>query len=313
MSDLDILVLGDANPDLVLSGGDVVPAFGQAERLVDEARLVIGGSGAIFACGAAKLGLRVAFAGVVGDDMFGRFMCDQLQAHGIDTSAVAVLPERSTGVTVVMSGREDRAMLTFAGTTGDLRRSVIGTDVLSRTRHIHVSSYFLQRALAPELPALFREARDGEATTSLDPNWDPSGMWDNGLMALLPEVDVFLPNEVEALSMARISVVEDAIARLRSSGAGTVVVKTAGQGAVAAQAGHAVAVAGIPTQVVDSTGAGDSFDAGFLAGFLAGQPLRRCMEIGNACGALSTRGIGGASTQPTMVEALETIERGSVP
>ncbi len=313
MSDLDILVLGDANPDLVLSGGDVVPAFGQAERLVDEARLVIGGSGAIFACGAAKLGLRVAFAGVVGDDMFGRFMCDQLRSHGIDTSAVAVLPERSTGVTVVMSGREDRAMLTFAGTTGDLRRSVIGTDVLSRTRHIHVSSYFLQRALAPELPALFREARNGEATTSLDPNWDPSGMWDNGLMALLPEVDVFLPNEVEALSMARISVVEDAIARLRSSGAGTVVVKTAGQGAVAAQAGHAVAVAGIPTQVVDSTGAGDSFDAGFLAGFLAGQPLRRCMEIGNACGALSTRGIGGASTQPTMVEALETIERGSVP
>jgi sugar/nucleoside kinase (ribokinase family) len=313
MSDLDILVLGDANPDLVLSGGDVVPAFGQAERLVDEARLVIGGSGAIFACGAAKLGLRVAFAGVVGDDMFGRFMCDQLQAHGIDTSAVAVLPQRSTGVTVVMSGREDRAMLTFTGTTGDLRRSVIGADVLSRTRHIHVSSYFLQRALAPELPALFREARDGEATTSLDPNWDPSGMWDNGLMALLPEVDVFLPNEVEALSMARISVVEDAIARLRSSGAGTVVVKTAAQGAVAAQAGHAVAVAGIPTQVVDSTGAGDSFDAGFLAGFLGGQPLRRCMEIGNACGALSTCGIGGASTQPTMVEALETIERGSVP
>ena len=313
MSDLDILVLGDANPDLVLSGGDVVPAFGQAERLVDEARLVIGGSGAIFACGAAKLGLRVAFAGVVGDDMFGRFMCDQLQAHGIDTSAVAVLPERSTGVTVVLSGREDRAMLTFAGTIGDLRRSVIGADVLSRTRHIHVSSYFLQRTLAPELPALFREARDGEATTSLDPNWDPSGEWDNGLMALLPEVDVFLPNEVEALSMARISVVEDAIARLRSAGAGTVVVKTAGQGAVAAQAGDAVAVAGIPTQVVDSTGAGDSFDAGFLAGFLGGQPLRRCLEIGNACGALSTRGIGGVSTQPTMVEALETIERGSVP
>ena len=313
MSDLDILVLGDANPDLVLSGGDVVPAFGQAERLVDEARLVIGGSGAIFACGAAKLGLRVAFAGVVGDDMFGRFMCDRLKAHGIDTSALAVLPERSTGVTVVLSGREDRAMLTFAGTIGDLRRSVIGSDVLSRTRHIHVSSYFLQRTLAPELPALFREARDGEATTSLDPNWDPSGEWDNGLMALLPEVDVFLPNEVEALSMARISVVEDAIARLRSAGAGTVVVKTAGQGAVAAQAGDAVAVAGIPTQVVDSTGAGDSFDAGFLAGFLGGQPLRRCLEIGNACGALSTRGIGGVSTQPTMVEALETIERGSVP
>jgi sugar/nucleoside kinase (ribokinase family) len=313
MSGFDILVLGDANPDLVMSGESVEPAFGQAERLVDEGRLVIGGSGAIFACGAAKLGLRVAFAAVVGDDIFGRYMCDQLQAHDVDTSAVAVLPDRSTGVTVVLSGPHDRAMLTFPGTTGDLRRSVIDADLLSRTRHIHVSSYFLQRALTSELPDLFREARKGEATTSLDPNWDPSGEWDKGLMALLPEIDVFLPNEVEALSMARISVVEDAIARLRSSGAGTVVVKTAGQGSVAAQASDLISVPALPTLVVDSTGAGDSFDAGFLAGFLGGEPLRRCMEIGNACGALSTRGLGGTSTQPTMVEALEAIERGSVP
>jgi sugar/nucleoside kinase (ribokinase family) len=313
MSGFDVLVLGDANPDLVMSGETVVPAFGQAERLVDEARLVIGGSGAIFACGAAKLGLRVAFAGVVGDDMFGRYMCEQLQARGVDTSAVAVLSERATGVTVVLSGREDRAMLTFAGTTGDLRRAVIDADLLSRTRHIHVSSYFLQRALVPELPDLFREARTGEATTSLDPNWDPSGSWDSGLMALIPEIDVFLPNEVEALSMARISTVDGAIARLRSSGAGTVVVKTAGQGSVGAQASDLIAVPALPTQVVDSTGAGDSFDAGFLAGFLGGEPLRRCLEIGNACGALSTRGIGGTSTQPTMVEALAAIERGSVP
>ena len=147
-------------------------------------------------------------------------------------------------------------MLTFAGTTW----------LMAEVR---------DSALCVELPALFREARDGEATTSLDPNWDPSGQWDNGLMALLPEVDVFLPNEVEALSMARISVVEDAIVRLRSSGAGTVVVKTAGQGAVAAQAGGVVGVAGIPTQVVDSTGAGDSFDAGASS---------RASSAGSRCG-----------------------------
>jgi sugar/nucleoside kinase (ribokinase family) len=313
MSDFDLMVLGDANPDLVLSGDSVVPAFGQAERLVDDGQLVIGGSGAIFACGAAKLDLRVAFAAVVGDDMFGRFMCDELQAHGVDTSAVAMVPERSTGVTVVLSGPEDRAMLTFAGTTGDLRRSMIDDDLLRRARHIHVSSYFLQRELVPELPALLHEARGGEATTSLDPNWDPSGIWDGGLLGLLPEVDVFLPNEVEALSLARISVIEGAIARLRSSGAGTVVVKTAGQGAVGAQASEQIVVPALPTQVVDSTGAGDSFDAGFLAGFLGGEPLGRCLEIGNACGALSTRGLGGTSTQPTMVEVLETLERGTVP
>ncbi len=313
MSGFDILVLGDANPDLILSGDSVVPAFGQAERLVDDARFVIGGSGAIFACAAAKMGLRVAFAGVVGDDLFGRFMCDRLQEQGVDTSAVVVAPDRPTGVTVVLSGRADRAMLTFAGTTGDLRREMIDPDLLRRTRHIHVSSYFLQHALVPDLADLFHEAREGEATTSLDPNWDPAGDWDGGLLTLLPEVDVFLPNEVEALSLARISVVDDAIARLRSSGAGTVVVKTAEQGAIAAQASEQVTVPGLSTTIVDSTGAGDSFDAGFLAGFLNGDPLRRCLELGNACGALSARGLGGTAMQATMVEALDAIERGSVP
>jgi len=194
MSGFDLLVLGDVNPDLILHGDTVVPAFGQAERLVDEARLVIGGSGAILACGAAKLGLRVALAGVVGDDMFGRYMCERLQAHGVDTSAVVVLPDRPTGVTVVLSGRHDRAMLTSPGTIGELRRSVIDEDLLRRTRHVHVSSYFLQRELAPELPGLFHDARAGDTTTSLDPNWDPTGVWDSGLTALLPEIDVFLGN-----------------------------------------------------------------------------------------------------------------------
>jgi sugar/nucleoside kinase (ribokinase family) len=312
VSGFDLLVLGDCNPDLVLLGGQVEPAFGQAEHLVDEARLVIGGSGAILACGAARLGLRVAIASVVGDDVFGRFMREELGARGVDTSAVVVDREQPTGVTVVLSGPSDRAMLTCSGTIASLRRSMIPDDLLERSRHIHVSSYFLQRSLASELPELFQQARGGEATTSIDPNWDPAGTWDDGLLALLPDVDVFLPNEMEALSLSRISVVDDAVARLRTAGAGTVVVKTADHGATAAQASELVRVPALPVDVVDSTGAGDSFDAGFLAGFLAGESLQRCLEIGNACGALSTLGIGGTATQPTMVEALSAIERGRV-
>jgi sugar/nucleoside kinase (ribokinase family) len=312
MSDFDILVLGDANPDLVLSGEHVEPAFGQAERLVEGAELVIGGSGAIFACGAARLGLRVAFAAVVGDDIFGRFMCEELSARGVDTAAVTVLPERATGLTVVLSGRDDRAMLTFPGTIGELRRSLIADDLLRRTRHVHVSSYYLQRSLTPELPTLFKEARASDATTSVDPNWDPSGLWDDGLMALLPEIDVFLPNEMEALSLARISSLDGAVGRLRSAGAGTVVVKASARGVIGAQASETVEVPAFPLRVVDSTGAGDSFDAGFLAAYLNGEPLRRCMEIGNACGGLSTQAVGGTASQPTMTEALDALDRGAV-
>ena len=312
MSGFDLLVLGDCNPDLVLRGDHVEPAFGQAERLVDEASMVVGGSGAILACGAARLGLRVALAAVVGDDIFGRFMREELEARGVDTSAVVVDSERPTGVTVVLSGSQDRAMLTSPGAIASLNRTMISDDLLERSRHIHVSSYFLQRSLVSELPALFRHARAGEATTSIDPNWDPSGRWDDGLLATLPEVDVFLPNEMEALSLARISSVEEAIGRLRAAGAGTVVVKAADHGAIAAQASDLVRLGAFPVEVVDSTGAGDSFDAGFLAGFLAGESVRRCLEIGNACGALSTLGVGGTATQPTMVEALDAIERGGV-
>jgi sugar/nucleoside kinase (ribokinase family) len=309
--DFDLLVLGDANPDLVLLGDDVAPAFGQAEWLVDDARMVIGGSGAILACGAARLGLRVAFAGVVGEDLFGAFMREQLEARGIDTGSLSVDMDRPTGITVVLARKDDRAMLTSAGTIGDLRRSLIDANVLARSRHVHVSSYFLQRTLAAELPDLLRHARQAGATTSVDPNWDPSGAWDDGILALLPEVDVFLPNEMEALSIARISDVEQAIGRLRSAGAGTVVVKTAERGAIAGQATELVHVPSIPTAVVDTTGAGDSFDAGFLAGYLAGEPLRRCLELGNACGALSTLAIGGTAAQPTLAEALDAVERGS--
>ncbi|MEO8477195.1 MAG: carbohydrate kinase family protein [Actinomycetota bacterium] len=310
MADYDLLVLGDANPDLVLSGDQVEPAFGQAERLVDHATLTIGGSGAILACGAARLGLRVAFAGVVGDDLFGAFMREQLTARGVDIGGVVVDPRRPTGVTVVLSGPEDRAILTSLGTIGDLRAALIDPGTIASTRHVHVSSYFLQRGLAAELPEIFERVHRAGATTSVDPNWDPSEGWDGGLIDLLPQVDVFLPNEMEALRLAHISDIDEAVTRLRAR-APFVVIKRGDRGALGARTGELVEVPAIPTRVVDATGAGDSFDAGFLTAFLSGEPLDVSLRIANACGALSTRSSGGTDGQPTMDEVLGELERGS--
>src|SRR5690606_37798313 len=98
MGEFDLLVIGEINPDLNLHGKDVVPAFGQAEKLVEDATLVIGSSSAITACGAARLGLQVAFLGVVGDDPFGHFMLAAMAAKGVDTSACIVDPALSTGL-----------------------------------------------------------------------------------------------------------------------------------------------------------------------------------------------------------------------
>jgi sugar/nucleoside kinase (ribokinase family) len=310
MADFDLLVLGDANPDLILHGGAVEPAFGQAERLVDHANLTVGGSGAILACGAARLGLRVAFAGVVGDDLFGDFMREQLAARGIDTTGVAVDPSRPTGVTVVLSKPDDRAILTSLGTIGDLRSALIDPDMLASSRHVHVSSYFLQRGLSEDLPAIFEEAHGAGATTSVDPNWDPTGGWDGGLMDLLSQIDVFLPNEMEALRLAHISEIGEAVRRLRAR-APFVVIKRGERGALGARAGEVVEAPALPARVVDATGAGDSFDAGFLMAFLADEPLETSLRIATACGSLSTLTLGGTEGQPTVDEVRAAIDRGS--
>lgn len=310
MEPMDLLVLGDVNPDLVMRGGDVVPAFGQAERVVEEATLTIGGSGAILACGAARLGLRVALCGLVGDDLFGRFMCDALRERQVDIRGLVVDPDGVTGITVVLAAPGDRAMLTATGSMGSLRIESVDRELLDAARHVHVSSYFLQSGLWPDLQHVFDDVHRRGGTTSVDPNWDPSGMWDAGVMRLLPHTDVFLPNAMEAMQLAHISDLDEAIRRLRAE-TSMVVVKQGAGGALASTTGETAQMPSIPAQVVDATGAGDSFDAGFLTAWLADMPLERCLAIGNACGALSTRVVGGTSGQATMDEVLEAIERGS--
>src|SRR5512138_1949952 len=110
----DILVAGEINPDLILTG-DVIPAFNQTEKLVDSAALTIGSSSAIFACGAARLGLRVAFIGLCGDDVFGHFMLDEMSKRHVDVTHVIVRKDGQTGVSVILNDHSDRAILTHPG------------------------------------------------------------------------------------------------------------------------------------------------------------------------------------------------------
>jgi sugar/nucleoside kinase (ribokinase family) len=277
------------------------------ERLLDAAHLTVGGSGAIVACGAARLGLRVAFCGVVGDDHFGRYLRDELDRRGVDVRGLVVEPDRSTGLTVVLARPDDRAILTHEGTIGDLRTELIDSELLAAAAHVHVASYFLQRRLAPDLPALFERARAEGVTTSVDPNGDPSERWDGGLRALLPHTNVFLPNATEATHIAGTASLEDAVITLAAD-AGVVVAKAGSDGAVAARDHQLVRVPPPAVDPLDATGAGDSFDAGFLRSWLAGDPLERALAIANACGALSTRALGGVDAQPTFDEALALAE-----
>ena len=300
----DILVAGEINPDLILSG-DVEPEFDQVEKLVDSATLAIGSSSVIFACGAARLGLKVAFTGKCGDDIFGRFMLAEMNSHGIDTASVMVQPGGQTGLSVILNRGANRAILTHTGLIASLTSSEVGDDLLRKVRHLHVASYFLQTGLQPGLADLFRRAHALGLTTSLDPNWDPSGEW-RGFDTLLPAVDVFLPNENEALALTHTKNIDTACQRLGET-CKVAVIKLGAEGAIGRRGNESIRVPALSIEVVDTIGAGDSFDAGFLYGFLSGWGLEKCLRLAAACGSLSTSGEGGTTAQPKLEEAMKHV------
>jgi sugar/nucleoside kinase (ribokinase family) len=297
----DVVVLADLNPDLLLSGPGVVPAFGQVERLIDDARLALGGSGSIFATGASRLGLRTAVVGLVGDDPFGLFVLERLAAAGVNSEGVVVDAATSTGLTVVLNRGADRAILTHLGAIGRMTAQLVDRSLLAGARHVHVASYFLQRGLQTGLPGLLREARAGGATTSLDTNWDPDERWSDGIGEVLEEVDVLLPNEAEACALGRAATLEEAVASLAGC-VPDVVVKRGALGGYASTAGRLHSASTPTVDVVDTTGAGDSFDAGYIFGLLRGLSPEDRLRAACVCGALSTRGVGGTAAQPDEAE-----------
>jgi len=297
----DILVAGEINPDLILTG-DVKPEFGQIEKLVDDAILTIGSSSAIFACGAARLGLKVAFVGVCGDDIFGRFMLEEMQTRNVDVSNVIIRPGEQTGLSIIFNQEGDRAILTYLGVISELQASDIPDILLSTARHIHVASYFLLTQLQPDLPALFHRAHSFGLTTSLDTNYDPSEKW-IGFNELLSVTDIFLPNKTEALSITRSDDIEYAVEQLVNKSK-LVAIKLGADGALVKDNKKTIRAGSIPVHVVDTVGAGDSFDAGFIYGYLNNWELERSLRLACICGALSTQQAGGTEGQPTLDEAL---------
>jgi sugar/nucleoside kinase (ribokinase family) len=313
--DLDILVVGEINPDIVVSDPDPVPVFGEVERVVGSIRMTVGSSSAIFACGAARLDLRVAFWGVVGDDAFGRFMLDEMANRGVDVASCVVDPDRPTGATVILASGADRAILTAMGAIGALEVGVVPLALVDRARHLHSGGFYLQETSRQRLPAFFADARGRGLTTSFDTNWDPTERWDGGIAEMIRAADIFFPNAAEARRIARVDDVEEAARALaatgaigRTDGGPIVAVKLGAAGALACRAdGLIVRVAAMAIEPADTTGAGDSFNAGFLRAWLDGGDLRDCLEFGVVCGGLSTRAAGGVDGQATLLEVHEAL------
>jgi sugar/nucleoside kinase (ribokinase family) len=301
---VDLVVVGDCNPDVLVLGGDVTPAFGQEEKLVDSIELVVGGSASITAVAAARLGLSVALVAAVGDDPAGEFMLGQLAAEGVATDAVAVRGGSPTGMTVALSNGGDRAILTALGAVSSLTAADVPAALLRRARHLHISSYFLvEESLGPGLADVIATAQAAGAAVSLDTNWDPSGRWgDDRLAAALAQADLLLPNEAEAVRLSGEPDLAAAVPVLTAAGS-RLVVKLGARGALCAGGPRRHRVSVPPLEPVDATGAGDCFNAGLIAGLLQGLDLPGAAALGCAAGALSTRAPGGTGSCPDLPSA----------
>lgn len=283
-----------------MAGGDIVPRFGQAEQLVASYDLEMGGSCSIFACQAAKLGLRVRILGRVGEDSFGELILRRLQGCGVDTRYVRVDPTLKTGLGLALCKDDDRAILTYMGSINVLTPDDVSDEFLAAARHLHYGSFFLHEGLKPHAPDIVRRAKALGLSVSLDTNWDPDEQWNSTLREILPMVDVFLPNEQEAQLIAGHQDLDAAIAQLKTWGSDLIAVKRGAEGAeVVSDDGRAFHRVQPAAEGGDSIGAGDSFDAGFLAGWLRGMDRERSLAVACECGREVAGRIGGLAGQPS--------------
>ena len=297
-----VVVIGELNVDAVATGLAQEPRLG-LEIIATDFQMTLGSASAIFASGVARLGHEVTFVSKVGRDDFGDFCLEALRANGVGTRHVLRDPASKTGITLALSTRKDRALVTYLGAISSLRYEDVRTSLLKGKGHLHLTSYFLQEGLRPSFARLFREARAAGLTTSFDPNSDPTSRWGKEIWEVLAHTDIFFLNRDEALGLTR---ARDTRGALKALGARVpcAVIKLGPTGAVAVKDGAVANSPGFEVDSLDTTGAGDTFAAGFVSAHLEGLGLEECLRRGNACGALSTLKAGGTANQPDR-EALE--------
>ena len=298
MKKYDVVTAFDICVDFLMDLGATEPEFGQKEKLVDNYGLEMGGSACIFATQCAKLGLATTGAGTAGTDSFGTVMLECLERDGVDTANIRRGTDKTALTLCLNKTGGDRAILTYMGKMDTVQAAWLD-ELLPQTRHLHICSYFLLQSLQAEYPALLKKAKELGVTVSLDTNWDPEEKWDGGIKEILPYVDVFLPNENELMLITGKDNVQDAL-RFAGQWVPIIAVKCGADGAYAYQNGDIIKVDAMKITVADTVGAGDSFNGGFMYGYLNGLSMEDCLKCGTTCGSLNASQHGGTAGQPNL-------------
>jgi len=295
----DVVSIADLCIDIIITG-TVKPIYGQVEQLVDNYTIDVGGSVAIFASQFAKLGGEVCLFGKVGNDIQGKIILERLALAGVDVSYVNICSNTPTAMGLNLSCNNDRALLACLAAIDLIDKDIFKQTMKVKTRHWHIGSYFLIKGLVGSWSDLIKELKKEKVSISLDTNWDPEENWDS-ILEILPLVDIFLPNESEALSITRQDDILKAGKTLVSY-CPLVIIKCGEKGAMIFT-NNEVFEYPIPEsllenlKILDTTGAGDNFDAGFLFSWLQDEKLDACIELAFKCAISSLKALGGVQMQ----------------
>ena len=306
---------GNIVADCLVRPVDGLPEWG-ATAYVDSTDLHLGGNAAATAYAAALMGVSATVAGAVGDDFFGEFALGRLRSVGVDLSRVKVKQDSATSTTVGLINQEgERLFLHQPGASGLLALDDIPFDEEIKRGHayFHFGSIFCLPRLRPDGEELLVRAREAGLITSLDTDWDVDDFWMEGFEPLCPLIDYFFANHEEARRLTDLSE-PAAIGRFfRRRGVKVVVLKLGSDGCAVFSEQGDFALPAYEVEVADTTGAGDCFCGGFLAGLARGMDLEQAARLATAAAAHSVQRVGGTEglrdfeTTATWVESREPL------
>ena len=289
-----VVSIGDANVDIILRSR--MPPRGK-QVVIEDYEVHGGGCATNFALACSRLGAKVKLVGKIGADHWGRFLLDELRKNGVDISSMVISRNVKTGVTYAIVEKGERSFITFRGGNAqlslqDIREKDIVGDV------VHIPSFFLLENLRPHYPRLMKLARSRGALVSFDTGWDPFGLWrrTDHLLEAIANCDVMFPNLVEArmITGRKAAGPKELVQRLMKMGPKIVCIKMGDRGSAVGEAGRLCRIPAFPVEVVDTTGAGDVYNAAFVLAYLRTHDIVLAGHFASAAAAISVTGAGWA-------------------
>lgn len=300
------MAIGNIVSDFVAAPVTRVPTWGELYSVEQPINLNIGGNAAIFSACASRLGLQAGLMGKIGDDEIGQVLLKKLKDASVDVSFVSLSRNKPTAATLVIANDTgERSFYHHIGANAEFGLGDVDFTSLYEAKALLLCSYFIMPDLDGD-PAktILKQAKENNMVTFFDVAWDPTGNW--SLDEILNYVDVFIPNEDEITRIMKKKDVADAIHELLDAGVQTVAVKLGSKGCyIENNEGEIIQLKAHNVKALDTTGAGDTFNAGFVYGILSGWDLDITARFANAAAAISVTKLGGATAAPTLNEVEE--------